>query len=250
MFCKLEQGGKISEQANDLNILIETAESIIAESGQIRDDDSDHDSDSDASDGSRSDILEDISSYTICLMDLIPSMERTLSHILSERQAEGVLPPISFQVSEPARTYVQNILNKFPRADIKLIERLGEANWRRHLRVRQRMEDVSRSAKAAQDEELTTQEASHSIFRRYSVVGESGQGTLAVPGESFGIENELIRPFYASRDPATNEALHTTTGLTFPGPFPCKICGKRSEIVTHSVAWKYVSLYRDHALQN
>jgi len=143
-----QQGATFFDQVDDLYILIEKADSIIVEAGHTGDNDSDTDSQSDASVCSKSDVLADISFHILCLMDLVPTMERTLSHILLERQTERllpILPMISFQVSEPARAYAQNIFDKFPSADIKLIERLGEVNWRRHMCVRQRMKQKGKN---------------------------------------------------------------------------------------------------------
>lgn len=112
MVCGPQEGGKIRQQASDLRILIGKAESIIVEAGRIRDDNVAQDSDSDASDCSRSHILKDISSYISCLMELVPSMERTLNHVLSKSPMKQQVSAASFQVSKPARTYVQQIGRK------------------------------------------------------------------------------------------------------------------------------------------
>lgn len=164
---KPQQGGTFSDQVDDLNILIEKAESIIDEASHTKDNDSDTDSHSDASLCSKSDGLADISSYILCLMDLVPTMERTLSHILLESQTERILPilpMLSLQVSGPARTYAQNIFDKFPSADIKLIERLGEVNWQRHMSIRRRMKQAASHIKAVRGRIESPQELTVRFF--------------------------------------------------------------------------------------
>jgi hypothetical protein len=217
MLCRPQQGGKISKQASNLNILIEKAESMIVEASYIRDNDSDQDSDSDASDYSISDILEDISSYINCLMELVPSMERTFSQVLSKSQEKQQLPTPSFQVSESARTYVQNIFDKFPRADVKLIERLGEANWKRHTSLQLQTEDVSNYTKADPDEDPAN-------LRPYYGVHASGfknESTHAAAARDAYISLSNENRQYKSRTFSSN-----LYEVVTKESLQCKICGE------------------------
>lgn len=215
MVCRSQQGGKIHKQASNLNILIEEADNMIVHAGRIRDDDSDHVSDSDASDCSRSDILGDIRSYTICLMELVPSMERTFSHmLLEESQTKQQVTTASSQVSESAQPYVQNIFDKFPGADIKLIERLGEANWKRHTIVRLRMDEVSSHTKAVPDKDLDVLHAASEALD-YSI-------------ESSKADRQDKSPTFSS----------TPFEVNTKDSSQCKICGKWTKNITQRIAWR------------
>ena len=218
MVCRSQQGGKIHKQASNLNILIEEADNMIVHAGRIRDDDSDHVSDSNASDCSRSDILGDIRSYTICLMELVPSMERTFSHmLLEESQMKQQVTTASSQVSESAQPYVQNIFDKFPGADIKLIERLGEANWKRHTSLQLQTEDVSNYTKADPDEDPAN-------LRPYYGVHASGfknESTHAAAARDAYISLSNENRQYKSRTFSSN-----LYEVVTKESLQCKICGE------------------------
>jgi hypothetical protein len=64
-----------------------------------------------------------------------PTTEPEFTEVYRSLERETLEDSI-FEVSGPAKAYVSNILDKFPSADIRLIERLGEANWQRHVIIR------------------------------------------------------------------------------------------------------------------
>ena len=79
--------------------------------------------------------LQSLKTHVGLLMDLCPTLEQAYRDQHSER------PPRSnrvttFHVTPAAIPYVQLVRDKFPLADSLLIERLGEANWQRHQRLR------------------------------------------------------------------------------------------------------------------
>lgn len=178
-------------------------------------------------------------------MELVPSMERTLT-LSDERQTEQLLRKVSFRVSEPAGPYMQNILDKFPRAEITLVERLGRANWQRHMSVRRRMEDISRLAQAIQHYDPVNPEAGDSILRRHPELHDSGLGTTALP-QSTDAASATSNTSIGSSSADRRGESRINVSIPYEGaarkPFQCKICGKMLEKVTRSKAWVYVYLY-------
>jgi hypothetical protein len=63
-------------------------------------------------------------------------MEDTLYLARQAKDEEQTLLLLEFHVSGPARTYILHICNRFPQANSQLVERLGEANWQRHIALR------------------------------------------------------------------------------------------------------------------
>lgn len=245
MTCKLRQEEKFSRQADELHVLIEKAESIINES-HTRDDDADEESDSDASDCSRPSVVEDIGSYTRCLMDLIPSMERTLGQVLYDKQNEQIPLAASFQVSGPARTYVQNIFEKFRRADPKLVERLGEANWQRHMTVRQRVEELASPSNDIEDKVPIITEAGQSIFKRYSMFHDSGLGASLPTQSAYAASAVSHTSFVSSHAHSEKNSIRvppTPCEVAAGEPFRCNICGNMLKNIRHRVDWKYGTIF-------
>ena len=101
--------------------------------------------DVDMEDGERSDdedpeFVEEIGFRTRCLMDLVPSLELNIALDGEQRRETIHAPKSSFSVSEPAHVYISLVRDKFKNADDRLVERLGEANWQRHVAIRKIMD--------------------------------------------------------------------------------------------------------------
>ena len=129
-------------ETSELSSLVEQAEVIISgKSGEDvfnadnRDDEDDSDSES-TSTQEEAEFCEDVGFNTRCLMQLVPALEQ---NIVSSRKPRVPLNRPNFQafsVSEPASTYILLAQQRFQEADLKLVQRLGEANWQRHVRIR------------------------------------------------------------------------------------------------------------------
>ena len=85
--------------------------------------------------------LEDMKTHTECLLKLGPALERNIRQALKQRTEQSI-HLVPFSVSHPAGLYVLNIREKFPKAEMRLVERLGEANWQRHKDTRKRMGQI------------------------------------------------------------------------------------------------------------
>ena len=107
------------------------------------------------------------------IMDLIPTIESTIEH-----QRTIQLRPLhaharKFQASGPAQIYITLVQDKFPKANEKLQQRLGEANWQRHLNIRRRIEHEGRRQDVADVKATET----GSLFRPQTLFHGSGVGT-------------------------------------------------------------------------
>jgi hypothetical protein len=101
-----------------------------------RDSSGDSDSASLESMGSIEDIVEDLKVCTECLADLMPSLEHPArDQFPTKKTVHGIWEDLS-SVSLVARPFVQAIKEKYPIANTDLTIRIGEAIWRRRVRLR------------------------------------------------------------------------------------------------------------------
>ena len=113
------------------------------------------------SDDEASDIIEDVEFHINCLNELAPTIKRIPQSAMKVRQKPPHSEPEAFYVSDPAKAYVLAIRERFKKAQTQLVERLGEANWQRHVTVRKQMSMVSEH-----DPTLSMGlDAAHSLFQ-------------------------------------------------------------------------------------
>ncbi|PMD42143.1 hypothetical protein L207DRAFT_306462 [Hyaloscypha variabilis F] len=172
--------------------------------------------------------------HTTCLMDLLPSMEDTLS--LARQVKDGDQPslPFEFHVSGPARTYILNIYDRFPKADSQLVERLGEANWQRHTALRglSIQEDSSN---------LPVEEPVKSVFVPVSLFQDSGIGSSLPAQPSYAPTSASHTSFVSSQADGDGGGLLVppTPKAVFKGiPFSCETCGQMLSQIKNRIDWK------------
>jgi hypothetical protein len=170
-------------------------------------------------------------------MDLLPSMEQTYKNAgdlgLRSDEASG---KIAFHVTEAARPYVLQVHNKFRNAKTLLVERLGEANWQRFVRVRRHMApDV--------DEDVTNDlvAGACSTFIPASKFHDSGLGrplqatspfAPTVASHSSFISSHAEKGSSYARVPPT--PAEVGEGI----PFECFICKQTLTKIKNRVDWK------------
>lgn len=76
------------------------------------------------------DVLDNITTFNDCLMDLSLALERPMID-RDENHLEASDPAETFKVSQPALVYCRKIRDRFPRLPVYLVERLGNANVQR-----------------------------------------------------------------------------------------------------------------------
>lgn len=199
-------------------------------------DDSDEDYDSGAEslwDGEGYDLCEDISFSIACLVELRTSLEQNLVRAEKNRTQAARPSPVSFCLSDPAKIYVSLVREKFKQAPDQLVERLGEANWQRHVGVRKRMENNNDSEEGL--------ESAYSVFRPYSVFHDSGIGT-SVPAQTSYAPSHTS--FLSSNTEEGQNSLRvppTPKEVGTGKPFKCDFCGKSLASIKNRVEWKSVS---------
>ncbi|KAL9039839.1 MAG: hypothetical protein Q9214_004713 [Letrouitia sp. 1 TL-2023] len=173
---------------------------------------------------SEDDIAEiptDISFRTGCLQELTPLIKICI--LRAKNPKSPAAANSTFTVSGPAYYYVQNIREKYENAPVQLVERLGEANWQRHVRLRQLANDYESN----QDDTL-------SDLQPQSKFHDSGIGTM---------ETGSIKSYSSF---VSSNAVGNVTGLRVPPapvevkngePFLCNFCGLMQYKINNRVEW-------------
>ena len=177
--------------------------------------------------------LRSLKRRTELLMDTCPALEQTYFHANKPTRALTKTLPI-FQVSEAAQHYVRKVYDRFATADIGLIERLGEANWQRHQRLRSDQDMTAEDR--AREEALTL-----SLFRPASVFHDSALGASlpssskfapSVASHSSFASTMTSGPSGKSRVPKTPEAVYRGEA------FECEICHTIVSGLGNRIDWK------------
>lgn len=178
--------------------------------------------------------LESIEFYTKCLMELLPSMEQTYKHLcdpgLRLEESNG---KICFHVTDAARPWVLQVHDKFKNASISLIQRLGEANWQRYLRIRQSI--------AAGDSTNDIPISAQSAFIPASKFHDSGLGTSVRPESTLARTDASHSSFASSLADQGGSCARvppTPIGVVDGTPFQCFICKRKLTTIRNRVQWK------------
>jgi hypothetical protein len=210
----------------NINSLNEKYKSIIFNG--VSQDESDvftSDDDSETTPNPTTSCIFDISSASKRLMELLPSLEKSMAALQERKIETGTPPSISFKVSEPASYFISRVIDNFRKADINLAERLGEANWQRYERIRRQNEMI-----VNRDDIVA-----HSVFKPFSMFHDSGIGT------SYAISNASHTSFLTSLTKGGNGSLRVPElpeGATMGKPFQCEICGHVLSKIKNRIDWK------------
>jgi hypothetical protein len=214
--------------------MIDNAKTITHES---EDDDSDLDSEAEGESANERNVMDaiaaDLRFYNHRLMDLMPSIERTA---VQPAQLQGpndhsALSP--FQMSEPAHAYVIKVADKFPDAESKLVERLGEANWQRHVRIRQSSGGTA---------EIVPAEVPKSVFVPVSMFHDSGLGSSMPAQSAYAATAASHSSFKTTMTESQSGSYRVppTPKEVYAGEsFTCEICGHFLSKIRNRIDWKY-----------
>lgn len=140
-----------------------------------------------------------------------------------------------FHVSNAARVYIALIRDKFKDAEPHLVDRLGEANWQRHVNVRLRMEDISNGIG-----EKHVRQDPCSIFKPCSTFHDSGIGT-SVPAQTQCTPSHTS---FSSRESERDEGPLRVPGepveVAMGKLFQCYLCENVLSSIRNRVDWKLV----------
>ena len=192
------------------------------------DDECESDSD-DYSDVDSSEMCDDMEFAVNRLMELRPSIEQNLTP-KRDLATKAVQAPSRLScLSTPARVYVGHIREKFYQAPDQLVERLGEANWQRHLAVRRRIETES---VRVVEEEAGSVVPPHSFH-------DSGYGTSVPAQTQYALSHTSF--ISSNQDEEEGRSLRVPPLPAKVGagkPFQCFICGLMLSNVKNRVDWK------------
>jgi hypothetical protein len=180
--------------------------------------------------------ISSLATCTTCLMDLLPSMEDTLNFASQAKDKDESSHPLDFHVSGPARSYILNIFDRFSKANPQLVERLGEANWQRHIALRNGL------AKEAEIVHVVIEEAPKSVFVPVSLFQDSGLGTSLPAHTSYAATSASHTSFVSSQADEESRGLRvppTPKAVSKGIPFSCEICGQTLGQIKNRIDWKY-----------
>lgn len=181
--------------------------------------------------------LQDIATFSECLMDLLPGLERS-SRVHQQTPMKYIDPSPAFQVSEPASPFVSLVLDRFRKASPRLAQRLGEANWQRYVRLRAR--------NGASDEDVHAHTDSiipYSAFDPVSLFRDSGLGTTVAASSNYAMSSASHTSFASSLAAVNNDSLRVPdepAEVALGKPFACAICGHKLYNIKTRIDWKYV----------
>ena len=172
-----------------------------------------------------------------CLVDLGSTIERVLLCAGTGRVRSSLVAPIPFNVSDAASAYVSSIRDKFKDAEVQLIERLGEANWQRHVNVRMRMQIISSGV-----EEDPKYEEHCSTSKPYSVFHDSGIGTSVPVQTDCAPSHTSFVSTISEKEEGRLRLPREPVEVGAGRPFQCYLCGEALSSIRNRVDWKSVYL--------
>ncbi|KAG8531246.1 uncharacterized protein KY384_004604 [Bacidia gigantensis] len=184
-------------------------------------------SDNDSSDEA-GDLPDDIGFQTKCLLELTPTIQCCIER--NQNSNLQAVPAQQFTVSGPAYYYVQVVGEKFKDAPKQLVERLGEANWQRHNRLRQ----VETGQPQIEINDTST-------VKPKSVFNDSGIGTTETGSLRYAASVQSHSSFISSNATGDINRLRVPSApeeVKRGVPFSCKYCGQMQYKIKNRVDWK------------
>lgn len=118
--------------------------------------------------------------------------------------------------SAPADIYIRNILDKFPQADPTLAQRLGEANWQRHVDIRRR-NLVS---------ERVQEDVAGSVFHPASTFHDSGLGASINAASTYAVSVSSLITTAADTNNRFFKVPPMPKEVVDGVSFDCSVCGQ------------------------
>lgn len=243
----------LSEQCDDLRILLDTTQAKLQESEPelIR---SDTLSVSDTSEYGLEDILEDITTYVDCLLDLAPSLDNPALDMPVENLDRSSTKETFAVSSEEAAIYCRRIRDRFISLPKYIVERLAEANVIRaavlwSARSRNEFSATAADAKSFPSESLfstidrgvtnTTKSTAPSSSVFSSLLKQVTRRPTAISQFSDNASKTTFASFSTAQSAINQGRLRVPPIPELEGDsFVCPICYKRVIGVVSRKAWK------------
>jgi hypothetical protein len=164
-------------------------------------------------------LVRTTTTYTRLLMDLLPTIDHVYRTARSLTVTATMPRQMAFHVSEAAKYYVLQIVDKYRDANITLVERLGEANWRRHNFLRmEKQRPTKTDCPDFHDSGLGT------------TLPAQSQVAISVASHTSFLSEEGDR--HRRRVPKMPDEV----GLG--KPFECSLCGQTLSFIKNRIGWK------------
>lgn len=207
-------------------------------SSSIRESDSDSASETDDDESPDTVVagLRSLQVYSKLLMDLCPTLEQAF---YTRQHGAGRNKPVSglksFEVTKSALPWVSQIYEKFRTADNGLLERLGEANWQRFVRIRTLISDSATAQESFKEPKTIFKPSTVHTFR------DSALGT-SIPAQSDVADSVASHTSFMSsvKGEGRNHLTvpRTPQQISLNEPFICSICGTLLKTLRNRVDWK------------
>lgn len=242
-----------------------------------------NDSDSDSNSSALSDeeldfyeLIEDLYTYMESLQDLTPSLEYPAVDTQQIGTTATLTDDLS-SVSELARPFVVIIMDRFPSIDFPLARKLGESNWIRRERLREKLASQSVNNEQVSSNDDVGQEtivdgnviAFENQVMRDAAPPAPSQYTRSITSRyqsittTSGFSEPSLFDSVPARGPVTSAHRHVAesvtsfatsmagafhngqrrvpslpTGHDFTAPFRCQFCGKSLESIQNRADWE------------
>ena len=183
------------------------------------------------SDDNVHDFCEDVVFIIECLMELGPSLEQNLASAGRSAPSISKSAFVLFCLSGPAEFYVSLVRDRFKPASRELVERLGEANWQRHVKVRNMFGDT-------ENDPAKGQANARSVFQPDKTFHDSGIGTSVPAGTQYAPSNTSFRTSNTEGALRSLRVPPTPIEATNGKSFRCKYCGDMVSTVRTRTQWK------------
>jgi len=237
--------------------------------------DTDSDGESSPDDDPLEEVVEDLSAYMENLIDLSPSLDHPAIDTVLIEDPMTNLNDILSGATEPARPFVLAIWDRFPSMEKVLVRRLGEANWDRRQRLREKLsaalelranpaanndepdiEDTGDTVVGDSERQVTRYEASTlgSSFSHPSTYQSSttrsgfsepsifDRDSILIPNHQRRSIAESTTSFASSTmdgsGPGQRRVPNLPDNYDFGSPFECPICGDILTELRHRADWK------------
>lgn len=236
----LETKQCLQKEAEELRHLIDQNKVVAAPSkdnlfqGDISDTEESGESDTE----DPSNLAEELRLQMQCLKQLSPILERNL--VKASRIRLDATDPseiLCFSVSGPAQSYVSSVREKFKEAEDQLLKRLGEANWQRHVTVRELMARHPDNS-VASPLSYWPLSIAQTKFRPYSAFHDSGIGSSMPTQTSYAPSHSSFRSSIADGGREALRVPPTPIEVLEGRPFQCFICKRSLSNIKNRVDWK------------
>lgn len=240
-FAKKWSDGRLQKYLNDVAIQIEQVRFVLSPGDDGGDIVEDITVIEDESLNTAADIQsnDEIDTYITGLADLVPTLQDRLHEEARATEGRGGRAgTMAFHVTDSAKQYVMQIRDKYPKAPTSLVERLGEANWQRYVRIRRKMHQGESSDEEADGEERFRSFQSTFVPTEFHDSGLGSSVAFAPHVTRSVASHTSFMSSHADHDKGRLRVPHTP-GEVFDGvAFTCWICGNKLSSIRNRIDWK------------